>query len=716
MNINKALLLFYLLMHSPVYALDAPDTLGLNDLLALSLEDLLSINVVTIATGKQQSQIEAPAITSVITAADIEAIGATDLDEILETVPGLHVSNAVTFNNPSYVMRGLYSTDNPEILMLINGIPVKQLYSGNRGNTWGGMPVNTISRIEVIRGSGSAVYGADAFSGVINIITKNQAEINGTEFGGRIGSFDMQDVWALHGGQYYGFDVAAMLEIHNTDGHKAIIEQDLQSQLDKQNATNISQAPGSMNNKRRNIDARIDVAKQRWRLRAAYQGRDEVGVGIGGGGALDTVGAYQNEPYNLDVTYHNPQVTRYWDLMIQAYVNENKLKPEPYLQISPPNIVSENGDISENGFLQKTSKSERSSGLTLGSFYSGFDEHLVRFGTGFIYSDLYKASHFQNFGISPTIKESLPSDGDFVDLSGTPYAFMNEGDRKNVYWFVQDEWKPFDKWTLTAGLRYDDYSDFGETWNPRLALVWQTTDALSFKALYGEAFRAPSFVELYNTLSSGGKQASTADFVEVNPEKMRSYELGLSYKLHQDIRTSMNIYQFKVVDSIEFVSITPFLQIAQNMGQRKGRGLELEAYWRLAKDLTLLGNYAHQQVLDENEQLLGGAPRDQVYLRSDWQFLKHWSLNTQLNWVGERDRRYYDSRDPLDAYTSIDVTVRRKDWKQAWDFALSIRNLLNEDRREPTSGLINEKTGFISIPNDIPLAERSIYVEARYRY
>ncbi|WP_353569922.1 TonB-dependent receptor [Candidatus Albibeggiatoa sp. nov. BB20] len=712
---NKLLIFFCLLIYSNAHALGTPNILDQKNLLGLPLEALLNVKVVTIATGKQQSQIEAPAITTVITAADIEAIGATDLDEVLETVPGLHVTNAAAFNNPAYIMRGLYSTDNPEILMLINGIPVKQLYSRNRGNTWGGMPVNSISRIEVIRGSGSAVYGADAFSGVINIITKTRAEINGTEFGVRAGSFDTQDVWVSHGDDYLGFDVAFMLEIHDSDGYQAIINEDLQSQLGKQQGFDTSSAPSSMNNERRNIDARLDVSKQRWRVRAAYQGRDEVGVGIGAGGSLDTIGAYQDERYNLDLTYHNPQVTRYWDVMVQAYISENRLKPNPYLQITPPNTILENG-IVEDGFRLKTSKNERASGLSIGSFYSGFDKHLVRLGAGFTYSDLYGVSHYQNFGIDPATGQPLSLDSDFVELSGTPYAFMIEGDRKSLYWFAQDEWKLAEQWTLTTGIRYDDYSDFAETWSPRLALVWQATNDLSFKALYGEAFRIPSFVELYNTISNFGELNSVADAIKIQPEKMRSYELGLNYKLHQDVRTSFNIYQFKVTDKIAFQPLSPSLQVAQNLGQRKGRGMELEAYWEIAHYLTLLGNYAHQRVLDEDEQGLGGAPRDQVYLRTDWQFIKYWYLNTQLNWVSERERRYTDSREALDAYTSVDVTLRRKGFNRNWDFAFSVRNLLNGERREPTSGLVDKATGFIPIPNDIPLAERSVYLEARYRY
>ncbi len=708
MDINKFLLFFCLCVHGYAHATTESKV---TDLLTLSLEELLNIKAVTIVTGKQQSQIKAPAITTVITAADIEAIGATDLDEILETVTGLHVTLSPAFNNSAYVMRGLYSTQHSEVLMLINGIPIKQLYSANRGNVWAGMPVNSISRIEIIRGAHSAVHGADAFSGVINVITKSAAEINGTEFGVKIGSFNTQNVWALHGADYDGFNVATMLEIYDTDGHEAIIKQDLQSQLDALQGTQISAAPAPMNNNRRNLDARLDMSKERWRLRAAYQIHDKIGAGVGSGNNLDAIGAYQNQRYNFDLTYHNPQVTRFWDLMLQTYVNAYQLKPDPYLQITPPNQTY------SNSYRLKTGKKEHISALNINSFYSGFKQHLLRLGAGFIYSDLYDVTHWQNFGINPTTGETLPPNSDFIDYSGTPYAFINEGDRKNYYWFVQDEWKVSDVWTLTAGLRYDDYDDFGDTWNPRLALVWQVSKGLSFKALYGEAFRAPSFTELYTTITNTGQSINHNDYIALQPEKMRNLELGLSYQFHQDMRGSMNIYRYRVTDNIVFAPLDgDEVEVAQNIGKREGKGIELETYWQLTQQLSVLGNYAYQYVTDEHKHLLGAAPRDQVYLRADWQFIQHWHLNSQVNWVGKRSRDFGDPRSALDNYTSVDLTIRRKEWNKYWDFALSVRNFLNQKRLEPTTGRPVFNTNIIAIPNDIPLAERSIHVEARYQY
>jgi outer membrane cobalamin receptor len=110
--------------------------------------------------------------------------------------------------------------------MLINGIPVTSLVFGNRGNVWAGMPIKSIARVEVIRGPGSALYGADAFSGVINIITKKYDDLRGTQTGVRAGSFGTQAAWLTHGGSYHGVNIGFTLEAETTDGWKKIVEQD----------------------------------------------------------------------------------------------------------------------------------------------------------------------------------------------------------------------------------------------------------------------------------------------------------------------------------------------------------------------------------------------------------------------------------------------------------------------------------------------------------
>jgi iron complex outermembrane receptor protein len=129
-----------------------------------------------VASGLKQSTARAPAVTTVITAQDIEAMGARTLEEVLRSVPGLQVSfNQV--NVPVYSIRGVSSTYNPEVLVLINGLRFNDNYIGSKGLYWSGFPVSQIAQIEIMRGPGSALYGADALTGVVNIVTKQAQDI-----------------------------------------------------------------------------------------------------------------------------------------------------------------------------------------------------------------------------------------------------------------------------------------------------------------------------------------------------------------------------------------------------------------------------------------------------------------------------------------------------------------------------------------------------------
>jgi iron complex outermembrane receptor protein len=226
---------------------------------------------VSIATGSKVPVARAPSIATVITAEDIVASGATDLDELLETVPGLHVARSTLAHTPMYTVRGIRgSITNPQVLMLVNGMPRTQIYAGDRGINWGGMPVQNIARIEVIRGPGSALYGADAYAGVINIITKTKADIGGTRLGGYGGSFKSAGGWLLHGGRLGDVDVAAYLSIDRTDGARPTVEADAQTGLDAIFAPfgvpPVSLAPGPPNYARKIVDGALDFSLEAWRL------------------------------------------------------------------------------------------------------------------------------------------------------------------------------------------------------------------------------------------------------------------------------------------------------------------------------------------------------------------------------------------------------------------------------------------------------------------
>ncbi len=699
----------------------------------MSLEDLMEVETrldevfdvfdglvkrrqVKVATGDTQSAARAPAVTSVITAQDIEAMGASELDEVLETVPGLHVARSQFFYDPVYTMRGIYSVYNPEVLVMVNDIPINLLYTGSRSMVWGGFPLHDVARIEVIRGPGSAVYGADAYAGVINIITRDAGEIDGTEVGARGGGFDSGETWVLHGGEYHGWKLAGSFQYFTTTGHDEIVAHDDQTNLDQRFGSDASLAPGPMNLEREGVDLRMDVQKDKWRLRAGYQGRDKVGMGPNPSQTLDRDGNLRDDRINADITWHDPNFTRSWDVTAQASYLDTHLATTEDRRLYPRGTVRQRPDGSRvvfpNGIIINPGVAERHTRAGVSGFYSGFRRHLIRMGLGYHYADLYEVTMQTNNGINPATGRPIPPGSPPIDLSDTPYVFMQEGARSNWHVFLQDSWNFAAHWELTAGLRYDHYSDFGATTNPRLALVHGITDDMTAKLLYGRAFRAPAFRELYalnNPVSQGNP--------DLEPETIETWELAFDWRIKENLHLASNLFYYQTKNKILFVPDPGFSSnTARNAGSQKGHGLELEARWKATARLSLLTNYAYQKSTDDTHDAdAGNAPTHQIYVRGDWLVRPDWYLNTQVNWVGERNRVYNDPREPLDGYTTVDMTLRyKKNQEKGWNVALGVRNLFDAEAFEPSEG--PGPDGRLRIPGDYPLAGRNWFLEARYRF
>lgn len=653
---------------------------------------------VTIATGTRQPIARAPSVATVITAEDIAAIGAADLDEVLETVPGLHVARSPIGYNPIYIIRGIYSQYNPQVLMLVNGIPITGVNVGDRSIIWGGMPVENIARIEVIRGPGSALYGADAFSGVINIITKTAADADGTQLGLRAGSFNSRDAWVQHGGTWGGFDAAAYLRVGRTDGQRRIIAADALS------STPFSLAPGPVNVGRDAIDGRLDLSRDKWRLRAGYQQRDNGGTGAGIASALDPQGRNFGERVSTDLTYQDANFAPDLDVTAQAsylYITE-----QSDLTLYPPgtDFNPAPGVDFPNGTIGNPYKWERHLRFNLSAAYTGLQSHKLRFGAGTQDDNLYRIKETRNYTLVQIpggfVPVPLGSVQDVTDVA----PFIRPHSRRVNYVYAQDEWAFTQDWYLTAGLRHDQYSDFGGTTNPRVALVWETAYNLTSKLLYGRAFRPPSFAELYNI-----NNPVALGNPNLKPETNESTELAFAWQAASSLQANLNLFRYQMKDILRFVQNPDNSYTAQNAGRQHGQGMEVELVWDANQSLRLSGNYAQQQSIDEaTNQDAGNAPRHHIYARADWRFMPRWTLDTQLNYVADRKREPGDTRPAIADYHTVDLTLRNQKRSSDWDFAFKVLNLFDADAREPSPspGLI---------PNDLPLAPREWRVELSHQ-
>lgn len=638
---------------------------------------------------------------SVITAEDIAATGAKDLDEALETVPGMHVTRNAIAYAPLNIIRGIYSANNPQTLMLLNGIPTTTMFTGGKGNIWGGLPLENVARIEIIRGPGSALYGADAYAGVINIITKSAADTPGTQFGARAGSFNTWDTWVQHGGKWGTVDVAAYLRVGSSDGISETLAADAQSARDKVFGTSASLAPGPVNTGRDAIDGSLDLAYDQWRLRAGYKLRDNVGTGAGIASALDPVGLAKSERITADLSWANPHVSQDWGLGFTAsYLEYNDTVPVNFLLYPPGTTFAT--DTFPDGVIGAPSKWERDTRLSAFAAYSGFNNHQLRFGVGHDDLDLYKTHEIRNFTYAAN---GVPVPiGSVVDFSETN-SFLRPQRRKIDYFYAQDEWNFAKDWTLTAGVRHDEFSDFGGTTNPRLALVWDATLDLTAKLLYGHAFRAPAFVEQYS-INNPVQQGNP----NLRPETNRTLEAAFSWQARKDTQVNLSFFHYEMKDIIRTVAnAAPAVgSTYNNTGSQHGSGMELESVWDYSRRFRFTGNYSYQQSIDEaTGQDAGYAPHHHLYARADWHFSGGWLMSGQINHVADRKRAAGDTRPQVPDYTTVDLTVRSQT-KGQWDFAASMRNLFDADVREPSlaPGLI---------PDDLPMAPRSLWLQAIYK-
>jgi outer membrane receptor protein involved in Fe transport len=676
---------------------------------------------ITVATGTTRSLRDTPAVATVITAEDITRIGATDLGEALETVPGLHMSVNATYL-PVFSIRGIHTDVSPQVLVLVNGIPQTNVFDGQLGRVWISLPVRNISRIEVIRGPGSALYGADAFSGVINIITKNRTDLDGLTVGGRVGSFDRRDWFGTYGGNFSGFETAFTIEGIRHDGHNRKIDADSQSFLDPFFVepffgAGASLAPGNVSVHRDLINARADFARGPWRIRLGYLG-GEGGAGVGAAQALDPKGVGDARRISNDLTFDEPRFRENLGLTVQASFYD--VRNLARLRLFPPGAAFPDQPpdpsplcpgglcVFPDGVLGNPDVYERHYRLETSTLYSGFAKHTMRTGVGYRLEDQYRVEESKNFFIPPGGMFPEPLPGGITDVSDT-VPFSREEDRTVRYFFAQDEWDFVPDWTLTTGARVDDYSDFGTTVNPRLALVWQTSYRLTTKALYGRAFRAPSFQELFNI-----NNPNSIGNPDLDPETINTWEIVFDYRPQANLRSAINFYYYEMDDIIRFVS-GPGLAgpTAQNTGRQTGYGVEAELSWQALRGLRVSGNYAYQHSTDEEaDDDVGLAPTHQAYLRADWKVAPQWNLNGQVTGIFGRKREPLDSRREVDDYVTFDLTLRGDDFTPGWGVAFSARNLFNADAREPSFVTM----GGALIPHDLPLAGRNVYIELSRRF
>lgn len=680
-----------------------------------------SEEMVAIATGTKKQFHLLPSVASVITAQDIIDMGAIYLSEVLEKIPGLHVlPSAQGRTNPIFSVRGINTETNPQLLVLMNGTEFKHPTSA--GLTYDfRYSLHNVERIEIIRGPGSAVYGADAYSGVINIITKKPNNDSSVNAGFNIGNFSTSELWANINWVEDSFKAGLSLSKYKTDGDKGrIVNSDLQTTFDGIFGTSASLAPSYVASQRDITDIHLDVVMGHWSLDSWYWGLANSGGGVGAVQTLDHVGEENADSYLSKLSYNN-DYGEHWN--VEANVSYYTIEADSLLVLFPagatipigddgnlftPNLPDvEGGGLASftEGVIGDPIPSLDETRVNFINTYDGIEKHVFRLGIGWIESKL-SAREFKNFGPGILNGNNFSSvvNGTLTEVTDTENIYIKNQNRTVKYLSLQDEWQIANDLTLTAGLRYDDYSDFGNTVNPRAALVWQTNHNITTKLLYGSAFRAPSFIDL-----SAINNPATLGNPNLKPEKMDTYEFVVDYRPTAASKLIVNFFNYKATDLIvKIADAAPATtKTSQNARNQKGQGIEVEFSWQLNSEIFWNSSFSYQDIEDDKSRnKIADIPTKQFYTDLRVKLSDSLKITTQLNYIIDRKRAVGDTRDEQDDFTLVNLTAIYN-ISNNLNFRLSVKNLFDKSHYEGTDG---------RIADDLPMEGRNVYGMLDYSF
>jgi iron complex outermembrane receptor protein len=198
---------------------------------------------------------------------------------------------------------------------------------------------------------------------------------------------------------------------------------------------------------------------------------------------------------------------------------------------------------------------------------------------------------------------------DQQNFNESPFTSYLDDRRESQIWavYLQDEFSILDNLILNSGVRYDHYSTFGSTVNPRLALIYTPFDGTVFKFLYGSAFRAPNVFELYYNLPSQNVKGNP----NLGPEKIRTYELIYEQYIGNHLRGTIEGF-YNYIDNL-IVQVTDPADgffVFKNLSRAQADGVETELEAKFDNGLTGRASYTFQDAWDSDTgQTLVNSPR-----------------------------------------------------------------------------------------------------------
>lgn len=511
----------------------AQEQVAQDSLYSLSLEELMNIDI-TVASKKAEKITDAAGVISVITQEELQRFGGINLRDVLERVPGLIGTKSNYLELFGMGVRGDQIKGNSgHILILINGRPIREILDGSQSSDiFAAFPVNVVERLEVIRGPGSVLYGTNAFSSVINIVTKVTDEHyttisalggqNGAKGANGNGIFSVGDLKVTLAGRY-------MDKGENTINYKSANTADPANPF-------IS----TLDIKDKSTSAFADVQYKKLRgtfLRNSYDATHFNGTStlLQSGTNVNTyMKRFGNIGYGLTAAKN-------WDMDINATTTYSRFETDPSTA-----IVRRSTDV----------VGEWTNHITL--------SESARVVAGVLYN--------YNKGYS-TVAGNVTSD---VDRGAV--AVYSQVD----YWVIKSL-------KLIGGFQGNKVDGIDLKVVPRAGFIWYPISSLSMKALYGQAFRAPT---LYET---GVSSPYLVGNPNLKPEGVTSVDLGVTYQ-RAKFQVGVNYFRNDQKNIINSGSVAGETRLVyQNLGAVTFKGIELEGKYYILNNLFFTGSALYQE-------------------------------------------------------------------------------------------------------------------------
>jgi iron complex outermembrane receptor protein len=606
------------------------------------------------------------ATVTVMSEQQIRNMGARNLLDVLKLVPGLGITQS-EYGFREIEVRGVKTPLSEKVLLMLNGHPLDHNLQ-NSGSTWvyDDLPIDNIKRVEIVRGSGSALYGANAFLATINIITKEPKDLNGLELTARGGSFASQQYHLTAGEDFSGLKIGTDFHYADTDGIQAFI-----TEKNPGVTSQPTSAPGYAKPHEQRYDLGWNAEYKNLKLEGRFINK-KTGTFIGFG------------------TFGPDSRLEYTDYFIRAAHQAdfgNKLSINTkmtYSSFSFNNLWQ----LQPQLFFKAAVEDTKFGGESQLTYRVNSDNIFIM---GFSAEQQSQYDPVAEVGLSPNSLQPIAA-------WGVP--------RNRFLWniYAQDIWDILPNLRLVAGARFDHYSDFGGTFNPRLGFNWEISTGYALRFSYGSAFRAPSFGE--TTLINNTALLGTPS---LKPEKVKTFELGFSAHFTQALQSQLTLYRSEIENLVSLQPVASMTLQYQNADKVIAQGIELESKYNFTKNTYLAFNYVYQNAKNQHLQHLADTPKHRANIMMNVELADHFNFYVDTLVKGNTDRAIGDNRKKVGSYALVNTALTMTDIGfKGLNTSFSVFNLLNKHYVSPTA--------IGSLYNDMPQAERAFFGAVKIKF